>query len=205
MAGLRIGIDVGGTFTHGVVLRPPGSVIASARTPTTHSQAQGVAAGVQPVLRDLLGQLDAQGLQRSAVELVAHSTTQATNALLEGDVSPVTRIVLIPPGEDWLCRNTLKGARLDIGGGHGIALETQYVPWEAVAQASSQWPALAAGETPPLPSAVGAAPVAEAPGWQQAAGRPIAVIQPLAGGHELREHTVAEACRAAGRHRRLRQ
>lgn len=175
MAGLRIGIDVGGTFTHGVVLRQPGVVIATSRTPTTHTHEQGVAAGVQQVLSQLLEQLDAQGLQRGAVELVAHSTTQATNALLEGDVAPVTRIVVVPPGELGLCRNALKGRQLDIGSGHSVPLQTRFLDW----------------------SAAGAPPAHEPDTADRVS--PAAVIQPLAGGHELREHAVAEVYRAAGR------
>lgn len=204
MAGLRIGIDVGGTFTHGVVLRPPGEVIASAVTPTTHTHEHGVAAGVRQVLSELLARLDALGMPRGDVELVAHSTTQATNALLEGDVSPVTRVVLVPPGESWLCHNALKGKRLDIGGGHSVPLETEYVPWETVAQASSLQssntgkmpvlPEMLAGKMPVLPSMSAGKMPAPPEG-----GDPIAVIQPLAGGHELREHAAAAAYAATGR------
>jgi N-methylhydantoinase A/oxoprolinase/acetone carboxylase beta subunit len=176
MAGLRIGIDVGGTFTHGVVLRPPGTVLARACVATTHRHAQGVAAGVEEVLGLLLDELDRQGLAREGIELVAHSTTQATNALLEGDVAPVLRVVLVPPGEGWLCRNTLRGKRLDVGGGHGVPLETEYAPWEA-AEVS--------------PSAAGTA--------ARATGKPVAIIQPLAGGYALREEALAEQYRAQGR------
>jgi N-methylhydantoinase A/oxoprolinase/acetone carboxylase beta subunit len=169
MSGLRIGIDVGGTFTHGVVLRPPGEVIASARRPTTHRAEQGVAAGVQQVVSELLTRIDA-----AEVELVAHSTTQATNALLEGDVAPVVRIAIVPPGEGGLVRMALRGERLDLGGDHQLPVATEYVAWE---QAESYEPP--------------AAPDGEA-------RRPRAVIQPLAGRQELREEAVAEACRRAG-------
>jgi len=172
MPGLRIGIDVGGTFTHGVVLRPPGEVLATARTPTTHTGEHGVADGVRTVLTDLLRRLDELRIARQNIELVAHSTTQATNALLEGDVAPVTRIVIVPPGEMMLARAALRGTRLSLGGGHFLPLTTHYVPWEAAEHAAG------------LPAIDTSAPVA--------------VIQPLAGGHANREQAVAEHYRRMG-------
>ena len=169
MPGLRIGIDVGGTFTHGVALRPPGEVIASTRRPTTHTAEHGVADGVQQVLAELLTHIDA-----GEVELVAHSTTQATNALLEGDVAPVTRIAILPPGEEALVRMALREDGLDLGGGHRLPVATEYVPWQ---QAESY--------RPPADGDGGA-------------GRPCAVIQPLAGRQELREDAVGASCIGAG-------
>ena len=71
-----------------------------------------------------------QGHAAADVELVAHSTTQATNALLEGDVAPVLRYVILPPGEGWLAKRSLKGATLDLGGGHALAIETRYIDWQ---------------------------------------------------------------------------
>ena len=83
----RIGIDVGGTFTHGVILDPLTlEVVYSAALPTTHAAPDGVAQGI----RDLLAQLlDRGGITVDQIDLVAHSTTQATNALLEGDTAKV--------------------------------------------------------------------------------------------------------------------
>jgi len=85
--GIRVGIDVGGTFTHAVALdAATGGVVGAVRVPTTHRAASGVAQGVQDALRRLLEETDATA---EDVRLVAHSTTQATNALLEGDVARV--------------------------------------------------------------------------------------------------------------------
>jgi N-methylhydantoinase A/oxoprolinase/acetone carboxylase beta subunit len=85
--GLRIGIDVGGTFTKAVAIAPaPLELVAEAVVPTSHGHAAGVNAGVAAALERLLGEL---GARASAVRLVAFSTTQAMNALLEGDVPRV--------------------------------------------------------------------------------------------------------------------
>ena len=70
-AGLRIGVDVGGTFTDVVVL--DGGRVFTAKVPSTPSdQSEGVAAGI-----------DAVGVKPAAVATLAHGMTVATNALLE--------------------------------------------------------------------------------------------------------------------------
>lgn len=80
-------MDVGGTFTKAVAVRPtPFAIIAQAIVPTTHGRSEGVARGVVQALGDLLAHPDVSGQPISAV---SHSTTQAVNALLEGDVVKV--------------------------------------------------------------------------------------------------------------------
>lgn len=93
VSAVRIGIDVGGTFTHAVAVdNRTLEVVAKACCPTTHNAADGVAEGVWKCLEKLI----AAGIFRAEdVAFVAHSTTQATNALLEGDVSPVTLVGLV--------------------------------------------------------------------------------------------------------------
>jgi len=176
MAGLRIGIDVGGTFTHGVVLMPPGEVLATARTPTTHTHEHGVAGGIEQVLVELLARVDP-----TSIELVAHSTTQATNALLEGDVSPVTRVVIIPPGEEALCRFALRGSTLNLGSGNKLYLTTRFTQLEDAQ----------AGNVPDERND-------DCSSAASASTDPVAVIQPLAGGTPLREREVAKTYAAAG-------
>jgi N-methylhydantoinase A/oxoprolinase/acetone carboxylase beta subunit len=84
---LRVGVDVGGTFTKAVAVVPhPFALRARAVVPTTHHHADGVTAGVAEALAQLFAEL---GDDARAVELVAFSTTQAMNALLEGDVATV--------------------------------------------------------------------------------------------------------------------
>jgi N-methylhydantoinase A/oxoprolinase/acetone carboxylase beta subunit len=94
---LRVGIDVGGTFTKAVALRftpgQPIAILAQSVVPTTHRAATGVAAGVIAALRALLAEPTMAG---QPVAIVAHSTTQAVNALLEGDVTPVGIIAFGP-------------------------------------------------------------------------------------------------------------
>lgn len=87
MRNLRIGIDVGGTFTHAVMMELPGNqVVAHAVTPTTHTAKNSVSEGIIKVFKEVIDQANATSEE---VCFVAHSTTQATNALLEGDVSKV--------------------------------------------------------------------------------------------------------------------
>src|SRR5580698_9026729 len=83
----RIGIDVGGTFTKAALIdNMDGSVVGRSSVHTTHDHPDGVAAGVIQVFEQVLS--DA-GVDAGDVVLLAHSTTQATNALLEGDVARV--------------------------------------------------------------------------------------------------------------------
>jgi len=87
MASYRIGIDVGGTFTHAVALEARSlAVLAQSKVPTTHRSARGVAEGVMQALRQLLAEAR---IGPEDISFLAYSTTQVTNALLEGDVEPV--------------------------------------------------------------------------------------------------------------------
>src|SRR3978361_2099821 len=83
----RIGIDVGGTFTKAVLIdNATHEVIGRFSVLTTHSDPRGVAKGVVEGVRNVLEQ---SAVDPKEVIFLAHSTTQATNALLEGDVDSV--------------------------------------------------------------------------------------------------------------------
>ncbi|HEX2240618.1 MAG TPA: hydantoinase/oxoprolinase family protein [Actinomycetota bacterium] len=85
---VRIGVDVGGTFTKAVACdAATGEVVARSIVSTSHGAVNGVAQGVIDALTSVVQQVSAEGL--GPVLLVSHSTTQAVNALLEGDTAIV--------------------------------------------------------------------------------------------------------------------
>ncbi len=89
---LRVGIDVGGTFTDVVAIdAATREIVARIKVPTTHDSADGVAAGIVAGLQRLL---DEPRVDARRIAFIAHSTTQATNALLEGDVARVGLIAV---------------------------------------------------------------------------------------------------------------
>jgi len=89
---VRIGIDVGGTFTDAVAINNDTyELIGSVKAPTTHSAKEGVAAGIVQVLHRIMEQ---HHIAPEDVNFIAHGTTQATNALLEGDVAKVGVVTL---------------------------------------------------------------------------------------------------------------
>jgi N-methylhydantoinase A/oxoprolinase/acetone carboxylase beta subunit len=84
---LRIGIDVGGTFTDAVAIDATTmKLVGQVKVPTSHDHPDGVAHGIVTSLHQLLAHV---GRTAEDVVFLAHGTTQATNSLLEGDVAPV--------------------------------------------------------------------------------------------------------------------
>src|SRR5258708_26545559 len=98
----RIGIDVGGTFTKAVLIdNATHEGVGRFSVLTTHSDPRGVAKGVVEVFRNVL---DRSGVDPKQVIFLAHSTTQATNALLEGDVANVGVIGMATRMESLLAK-----------------------------------------------------------------------------------------------------
>lgn len=121
-APIRVGVDVGGTFTKAVALTAaPLALLDHEVVPTSHGAAGGVSEGVAAVLRALLGRL---GDDRGRVELVAYSTTQAMNALLEGDVA---RVGVVGIGAEPEVRRARKRTRVgDVKLAPGRVLHTEH-------------------------------------------------------------------------------
>lgn len=116
---LRLGIDVGGTFTDVVAIdAQTRSVAARVKVPTTHDAPEGVAAGIIAGIEAIFAQ---SGVAAAEVAFIAHSTTQATNALLEGDVADVGVLGLVD-GFALLARVQMRFPRLQLAPG---------VPFEA--------------------------------------------------------------------------
>ena len=120
---VRVGVDVGGTFTKAVAydLRE-GRVVAEQVLPTTHDAADGVAHGVVRVVSALAEQLGAD-----RVEMVTHSTTQAVNALLEGDVATVGMVGLGRAPDLRKSRKRTVDARIEVTPGRLLPTVTEFL------------------------------------------------------------------------------
>lgn len=115
MSRLRVGIDVGGTFTHAVAIDAERlTLVAAVKVATTHRSESGVAEGIIESLRRLLeeGHFDP-----SDIAFIAHSTTQATNALLEGDVAPVGIVGMGFGAARWVARRETRIEPIEIAPG----------------------------------------------------------------------------------------
>ncbi len=111
---LLLGVDTGGTYTDAVVVTTGGEVVASAKALTTrHDLAIGVSEAISSVLTDV---------DTGEVGIVSVSTTLATNAVVEGQGSPVL-VLAIGFDEAMLERSGIRTTFADvtvvaIDGGH---------------------------------------------------------------------------------------
>lgn len=83
--GLRIGVDIGGTFTDLVFLHADGR-LDKRKVPTTPSDySQGIIGGIEAYFAE-------EGLSGGGIAEVVHATTVATNAILERTGSPTALV-----------------------------------------------------------------------------------------------------------------
>ncbi|WP_024294568.1 hydantoinase/oxoprolinase family protein [Lacrimispora indolis] len=123
---VRMGIDVGGTHTKAVAIdNATHEIIGKSSVKTTHDDRSGVAAGVVAAFQNCLREND---IAPEDVIFVAHSTTQATNALIEGDVATVGVIGMGPTGlEGFLSRCQTRLKDIDLGSGRKITIKNSYI------------------------------------------------------------------------------
>ncbi len=122
---VRVGIDVGGTHTKAVAIHnDTHEIIGKASVMTTHADAMGVAAGVIQAFQKCLSE---NTIHPDEVIFIAHSTTQATNALLEGDVAPVGVLGIGKGGiEGFLAKRQTKITDIPLGTGKFIKVSHVY-------------------------------------------------------------------------------
>lgn len=118
---VRIGIDVGGTHTKAVAIdNDTHEIIGKSSVKTTHDDVNGVATGVVNAFTNCLKE---NNIKPEDVVFVAHSTTQATNALLEGDVAHVGVIGIVGRGiEGFLAKTQVMLKDIDLGTGRIIKI-----------------------------------------------------------------------------------
>ncbi|MFI5658779.1 hydantoinase/oxoprolinase family protein [Streptomyces sp. NPDC051684] len=128
---IRVGIDVGGTFTDAVAVDGATlDLVGQVKVPTSHHHEDGVAHGIVQALDRLLAQVDRTPAD---VTFLAHGTTQATNALLEGDVATVGLVGIGTGAGAVLTRRLAALGKLDLTPGKKLPLAYAHVtdPFDA--------------------------------------------------------------------------
>ncbi|MEU5951098.1 hydantoinase/oxoprolinase family protein [Streptomyces sp. NPDC047525] len=122
---IRVGIDVGGTFTDAVAVDATTlELLGQVKVPTSHHHEDGVAHGIVEALDRLLAET---GRAPEDVAFLAHGTTQATNALLEGDVAAVGLIGIGTGPAAALTRRLAALGRLQLTPGKSLPLAYAHV------------------------------------------------------------------------------
>ncbi|WP_238649407.1 hydantoinase/oxoprolinase family protein [Paenibacillus piscarius] len=132
---VRMGIDVGGTHTKAVAIdNATHEIIGKSSVKTTHDHVTGVAAGV---VKCFMNCLEENNIRPEDVVFVAHSTTQATNALIEGDIAQVGIIGLAKGGlEGWLAKRQTKLQNIDLGNSKEIKIYNSFLNVKKMSEAS---------------------------------------------------------------------
>ena len=121
---VRIGIDVGGTFTDAVAIdNDTYELIGTVKVPTTHSAKEGVAAGIVQVLHRVM---EEHSIAPEDVTFIAHGTTQATNALLEGDVANVGIITIGSGIQGAKSKSDTSMGQIELAAGKFLPSENEY-------------------------------------------------------------------------------
>lgn len=125
---IRVGIDVGGTHTKAVAIdNETHKIVGIGTVKTTHDTRNGVSDGVVESFEKCLKE---NNIHPDEVIFIAHSTTQATNALLEGDVAE-TGVIGIGKGglEGFLAsrQSNIKDIQLDEIGKRKIKTHHRYI------------------------------------------------------------------------------
>ena len=122
---IRIGIDVGGTFTHAVAIPEDRfELLAQSKVPTTHTAAEGVALGIVHALKEIM---ESAAILPADIMRIALSTTQATNALLEGDVLPVGILALGLGWEGKVVRSGTEVGAIELAPGRNLEVYHHYL------------------------------------------------------------------------------
>ena len=121
-----MGIDVGGTHTKAVAIdNVTHEIIGKSTVKTTHDDPRGVAAGVVQSFQTCLRE---NNIKPEEVVFVAHSTTQATNALIEGDVATVGVVGMAKGGlEGFLAKKQTQLDDIDLGGNKKIKILNSFI------------------------------------------------------------------------------
>jgi N-methylhydantoinase A len=174
MTKLRLGVDVGGTFTDVVAIdAASGTLVARVKVPTTHDSPDGVATGIIEGVERILRE---NAVAAADIAFIAHSTTQATNALLEGDVARVGVIGLV--GQlGWLARTQMRFAPVRLAPGISFSPRTRFVPIDNVTALDEALVAL-----------------------QREGVEAIAISEPFAVDRPARERAAVDAARRRGLH-----
>ena len=123
---VRMGIDVGGTYTKAVAIdNQTHEILGKSSIKTTHDDPRGVAAGV---VKSFVNCLKENNIRPEDVIFVAHSTTQATNALIEGDVANVGVIGMSKGGfEGFLAKKQTRLDDIDLGNRKKIKILNAFI------------------------------------------------------------------------------
>lgn len=134
---VRMGIDVGGTHTKAVALdNDTHEIIGKVQVKTSHDHPKGVAAGIVESFQQCM---DENGIAPEDVVFVAHSTTQATNALVEGDVAKVGVIGMSKGGiEGFLSKRQTRLDNIELEEKKQIEIVNEFIKLKDLNKSSAE-------------------------------------------------------------------